>query len=650
MVEKKLTVDEAHEKIMTHIRKKENFLLSGGAGSGKTTSLVITLSKIVEEFPMQGVACITFTNNARREIENRVSHSSVRVSTIHDFLWDAIKPFQEDIKEALPSVINHPPYKIKLLDLEKCPNDYFQSFDKIQYKEILKLNEGIISHNEVLKLAHYMFNHKERLVNIIRDRYPIILIDEYQDTNPLVVEIMLKILSPKDCKDKNKPVIGFFGDSMQAIYDEGIGDLENYFFNKGGHLYEERILVNRRSPQSVINLANKLRMDGLQQEPSKDLNATNMNPDGTVKEGTVTFLHSDEPLSHDEIVSYIKSGFGWDFDNHKSIKELNLTHNLIANKGQFSKLMEIFTSDEIIVYVKKLKDFIDSEKIEDTEGLSLENIIDKLNKLPEKKKEKILKIHNTCLVNNKIWWEKAIKMQFDELCKYTLNQAFLTDCVVSSDEEKSDLGRTSPIIKHLIKIEKIIRLYKEDQYHSFLRLTGRRISSMEDRKKLNEEMDTIINKGDKTIGEIIQLADQKSLIKIDDKLAKYKKQYPYQYERVCDVPFKEFLNFYNYCLGNTPFSTQHRTKGSEFDNVLVILESGAWKKYNFGYLFGEGQNKKKNASYQNILNRTKKLFYVCCTRAKENLIVYYPQPSQKVIETAEEWFGKENVVKIPPKE
>lgn len=88
-----------------------------------------------------------------------------------------------------------------------------------------------------------------------------------------------------------------------------------------------------------------------------------------------------------------------------------------------------------------------------------------------------------------------------------------------------------------------------------------------------------------------------------------------------------------------PFSTQHKTKGLEYKNVLVILKSN-WTKYNFESLFY------KTGKSVSIVERTKKLFYVCCTRAKENLVVYYPSAPNQVIEGAKKKFGERNIYKV----
>lgn len=99
-----------------------------------------------------------------------------------------------------------------------------------------------------------------------------------------------------------------------------------------------------------------------------------------------------------------------------------------------------------------------------------------------------------------------------------------------------------------------------------------------------------------------------------------------------------------------PFSTQHKIKGLEFKNVLIVLHNGGWNNYNFEYLFnrnvGALLTPAQKRSYPNILRRTQKLFYVCCTRAKDNLVVYYPSPSDEVLEGAVNLFGANNCIDL----
>ena len=169
MVEEKLEPEVV--QIFEHIRDEKNFLLSGGAGSGKTYSLVQVIKKAITDNPTAKIACMTYTNAAVKEIEERVGHDNLTVSTIHDFLWDNIKTFKKELKKSLIALMNDDSSGIKKPSGEDAiDSTYFDKIEKgIQYKEYLRIKEGIISHDEVLILANFMFRHYPILCNILNN-------------------------------------------------------------------------------------------------------------------------------------------------------------------------------------------------------------------------------------------------------------------------------------------------------------------------------------------------------------------------------------------------------------------------------------------------------------------------------------------------
>ena len=304
-------VDEL-EEIKKCIENNRNFLLSGGAGSGKTYSLVQTINLIKEKYINKTIACITYTNVAMNEIKERViNNKDFVVSTIHDFLWENIKNYQKELKNCLIELIKCDEIKFKEKNIS---GDYFKN-TKIQYKEYLDIANGIISHDEVILVANKMYRDYKVLCDILKDKYDFILVDEYQDTNKFVIEILLDSLK----KSKKKNIIGFFGDSMQSIYDNGIGDLNTYINNN--EIIEIQKKQNRRNPINVINLANILRTDGLQQEPSKDEKAPNMK-DGKIKLGEIKFIYSDYVIDYEELKQN-KVFENWNFEDSQNTKELD---------------------------------------------------------------------------------------------------------------------------------------------------------------------------------------------------------------------------------------------------------------------------------------------------------------------------------------
>jgi len=646
MAETELVIEQEKDEfqqIMEHITNDDNFLLSGGAGSGKTYSLVQVIRQVLIDHPTSKVSCMTYTNAAVKEIEGRVNHKNLNVSTIHDFLWDNIKHFQKELKFAIINLANDEDVtKIKIDDLDNVPNDFFDNREepvKIQYKEYLRLKEGILSHDELLVIADYLFEQYPKLCDIVKDKYRFIFIDEYQDTHREVVRILLEHFT----KSEKRSVIGFFGDAMQSIYDDGIGNINEYKGNEEGKVKEIKKNQNRRSPRKIITLANRLRTDGITQVPSTDISAPNM-VDGQVKEGNIMFIHStNQDISR--VKKFLSEHHGWDFSNAKETKELNLTHNLIADKAGFRTLMDIYDKDPIMGLrkdiIKKIKDNKKKGKpeIPIDESDTFDVVVDKfqLKNLQRQLKKDILLSDP----QNVELYDQLKNKPFSEVRRMYLDKdQLIDDKKQDEDDEKKKGSKRDNLIRHLFKIQTNIILYKNKQYNEFLRITDyKEIKRIEDKKILKQNIESLINVGDKTIEEVINDAHEKGICLIDEKVEKFREEREYIYNRVKDVKYSQFQMLYDYLEGKTPFSTQHKTKGSEFDNVLVILDNGKWNDYNFENLFLGGGT-------TSVLERTQKIFYVCCTRAKENLAVYYHNPSANVVDKAKTWFGEDNVLQI----
>ena len=623
MVKERLDIQDQPEvlSIFDHIDKGHNFLLSGGAGSGKTYSLVSVIKQVIKENPTIKIACMTYTNSAVKEIEDRVNHKNLKVSTIHDFLWDNIKNFQSELKSTLIQLAKEDGITSIVLN---NPEEILSGDTKIQYKEYIRLREGIISHDEVLTLSEHMFAKYPKLCDILKDKFKFIFIDEYQDTNEQVIRIFLDHLRVS----KKESILGLFGDAMQSIYDDGVGNINSYL--EENYVKEVIKNQNRRNPKKIYELANKLRTDSVKQEHSSDLRAPNILPNGNVKDGNILFLYSVKK-DNEKIKNYLKKlDQGWDFDNAKTTKELNLTHNLISAQAGFSTLMEIYGRDRIIEYKNKiLKELKEKTDIIIEDSDTFGNVIEKIQ---TSKTPSIIQF----IDSNPLLYEKAKKYPFEIFKKIYIDTDILTDDKKQNEDEENTKGsKRDNLVKHLFKIQNILRFYVDKNFPEFFRVmkkNGICITTIEDKRKLKSNIENLLTNQNTTIGEVINKADELDIVKKDDKIIEFITSSEYIYDRVKEVSYQEFIKLYNYLEGLTPFSTQHKTKGNEFDNVLVILDNGNWAKYNFNYLF---TNRADKAS---VLERTQKLFYVCCTRSKENLAVFFQNPSIQVIETANKWF------------
>ena len=118
-----------------------------------------------------------------------------------------------------------------------------------------------IGHDTVLKYGLEMIKEYDLLKRVIIDRYPYILIDEYQDTSTPVIEMMQK-LRDYSMAIGHPMLLGYYGDAMQNIYTDGIGDAllnpKNNF-----EIIDKRL--NRRSFAEIIEVSNRIRKDRILQ-------------------------------------------------------------------------------------------------------------------------------------------------------------------------------------------------------------------------------------------------------------------------------------------------------------------------------------------------------------------------------------------------
>ncbi len=188
--------------IINKINENKNFILKGGAGSGKTYTLIEVIEKLI--LLNKKVAVITYTNVAKEEIIERLNKKGNSVSfcgTTHEFIWGIISNFQNELNDVCKNkfsddIIEDYNYQI-IYDFG------YHHIDNTKYK--IKL-----SHDEVIEIFLLMANNYKGLYKIISNIYDCILVDEFQDTKPDIIEVLLNEDMSISC--------GFFGDPVQGIY------------------------------------------------------------------------------------------------------------------------------------------------------------------------------------------------------------------------------------------------------------------------------------------------------------------------------------------------------------------------------------------------------------------------------------------------
>lgn len=338
----------------------------------------------------QKIACITFTNVAANEIISRIGiNELISVSTIHDFVWSIICKYQklllkfvlEDIKNKKQEVIKKleeysfgvtiEPIVLSNIDefwksynlnanefKNNYINKYFQNIndtsvnkfkaaskliiekDKYTNFDIGKLQNKIvtydtmrnsdnlvklrISHDTVLRYFEQMVMSNDKFKDVICSCYPYILVDECQDTKKEIINA-LNILKEYARINKLKFSIGLYGDEMQSIYETSSTE-QKYSEYK---CIESKF--NWRSADKIINLANKIRSDGLTQSTIY-LN----NNVGNIQ--VLLKSNSDDYLN--DIIKSIKNDL--DINSTNQLHVFLLKNDLIAKYNGFYSLYEYF--------------------------------------------------------------------------------------------------------------------------------------------------------------------------------------------------------------------------------------------------------------------------------------------------------------------
>lgn len=247
----KLEADKVDLLIAEALEDGSSFLVEAGAGSGKTYSLNQAAAWVQEnkwaEYRKnaQSAVCVTYTNAAVEVIKERLPEGSpVLPRTIHAFAWEAIKQYQGYLVKTVAAKSDYMP-----------DEGDFARVDEVRYTLGHRYRENGVQylyHDDVLKLfCELLDNGKFR--RMFADRYPLILIDEYQDSyGPIVERFIEYFIEPGVA-----PQFGFFGDAWQTIYQS----------NKAcGAISSDRLKVirkgsNFRSAPRIVRLLNDIRPD-----------------------------------------------------------------------------------------------------------------------------------------------------------------------------------------------------------------------------------------------------------------------------------------------------------------------------------------------------------------------------------------------------
>lgn len=170
-----------------------------------------------------------------------------------------------EFKSVVNCVINIKNEKECLLKIQNKQVGYNEVIYDSKYNTD-RLYKMRISHGTLLEYSCKLIINNPQMCRIIIDNYPYILIDEYQDTSENVIKIM-KTLDDYAKSHKRNFVVGYFGDSVQNIYPDGVGNQLNEIHSGLEQISKK---FNWRSRFEIITVANRIRNDEIQQVPIDD--------------------------------------------------------------------------------------------------------------------------------------------------------------------------------------------------------------------------------------------------------------------------------------------------------------------------------------------------------------------------------------------
>jgi DNA helicase-2/ATP-dependent DNA helicase PcrA len=571
-----------------------SFVMVSGAGSGKTTSLVKALAHMSQTRGAQlrrhgqKIACITYTEVAAGEIWDEVGNSPIfHVSTIHSFLWTIFHPFQPEIREWVRRRIDE---KIAEAE-EKRAKPRTQERTRItlasdiaRYREQIAslanvrgfkygtgsdYSAGLLGHDDVLKIGPYLIEAHELLHKLVAGRFPVVFVDESQDTFPTFVTALRRIQQTTGSAFS----LGFFGDPMQKIYMSGVGPIPPLETDR--HITKRE---NFRCPRPVLEVINRIRAedDGIEQVGGRMVHAKE---GGNPTEGTARLFimptddHDRRTTRLTKIRNWLASANSdplWREDRHSAVRMMVLVHRMAATRLGFPNLYAA---------------------LNDRAPPSLKS----------------------GLVDGTAW---VLRPFLSTICplvlaarandNFAVIRALRLTCPLLSSKAP-EAGNMAVILDRLNEGVQTLKAMFENGYRSSIKSVLEMVFRAQ-LLTLDERFDTYLEDAGDTPD-----AEDEERAAVEAFLA-------------CHPA--ELLGYRDYIEGNSPFTTQHGVKGAEFDRVLVVLddEESAYNLYSYGKYFGytplSGTDRENVANGDDsVVDRTRRLFYVCCSRATKDLAV-----------------------------
>ena len=393
-------IDSLNTKQRQAIEKPlQPILVLAGPGTGKTRMLVARIGILLEKysFPPEKILALTFTNKAANEMKTRLLNQcgqkaiDLHTSTIHAFALEVLKKYHHKVgleknfsvcdreyqtrlmkKLCSPVVKDDLDNKVKALLLSvsnfQMRGKDLSPFGREKYNEYSTylLKHKLIDFNQIIVFCNNLFKEHKDILAEYQHLFPSILVDEFQDTDPVQYEI-IKMLA---VKEKNIFVVA---DDDQSIYAWRGANPENIKkYIEDFDISEIDFLdINYRSGNNIIGSALRIIKDTDRVEPNKKIKSL---PD--VLDDIKVYLFLNESDEIDFIIKKIKNWANTDIP-FKEIAVIypfhkignSLEHNFLKAKIAYqmatgNSILENPFLLKLMLYLKVMQNAMDDISLE----------------------------------------------------------------------------------------------------------------------------------------------------------------------------------------------------------------------------------------------------------------------------------------------
>lgn len=621
-----------------------SFFLFAGAGSGKTRTLVEVLRRLTGVTPHgaggkvarslrltgRSIRVVTYTKNAVAVISGRLGDNDlVKVSTIHSFCWELIEGFNDDIREALIAIAQaklerdraeaaakpkgiSDKDRVDFAEIEADIEAYRQTSSFKYHPDKILYGAGAIQHTHVLNATAWILLNKPTLRRILQDRHPVVLIDESQDTMKSMLNALMILAEPRGAG----LTLGLLGDHRQRIFNDGHEDLPTLVPEGWA---KPELQMNHRSQRRIVELINRI-WEAKLEGRTQPANGVVQQPRTEKDRGTVRIFVGSTALSGDDKAK-LESWCAEQMADAAQVEDwrdgsyqlLALEHKLVATRGSFLKVYQAM----------ELLDPNAAAPVGSGE-----------NKGPS-----------------------AARLLLEEL-------ASLARCV-RPDESINESAATD-----------LLRLYGSlDGLPVDVQLRDARTQEMH--AGISEFARGVSNP-DSTVGEVLSPILAARLFDVDSRLGdafadksppppapvprKEKETTEARIRRgwcaLFAAPWRELERYRRYLAGESELATHRIVKGSEFHHVMVVMDDKQAGAHQISYdkLFGakslsDTDLKHVENGKETTIDRSLRLLYVTCSRAKESLaLVLWSEAPDEALKRilASGWFEAHEVLAIQP--